>query len=92
MTGEGVIGREHGAYSDKLGADELGDFQEIVVAGHAQEKGDRVADIARDELDRERRIVDVEVAAPPGEKAVCQSQKREDAEQRGEDHTRDLQP
>jgi hypothetical protein len=50
LAGQGVIRDEF--VGDDFDADELGDLEEI-IAGNAQQEGDRVADVAKDELQGE---------------------------------------
>ena len=87
---EYVGGGGRSAYGYELGANQLTDFEEIAVTRNAEEKGDRIANVANDELDGQRRIIDIEVAAPPGQKTVCQAQESDDAKESGENHARNL--
>lgn len=83
-------GMRAGTYGNDFDADQLGDFEEIVVPRHAEEEGDGVANVTDDELDCQRRGIDVEVPAPPRQEAVCQAEKRYDAEDDCDNHACDL--
>lgn len=77
---------------DDLDAYELGDLQQI-VAGHAEQEGHGVTDVAQDELQGEVRFAvlgDVDVSTPPAQEAVDQADQGDDAEQGGDDHSGDL--
>lgn len=82
---------ESGTHHDEFGADELADLEDVVVlAAHAQQKGNGVADVTHDELNGKWGVVDVEVAAPPGEEAVDEADEGDDTEEDGGDHAGNL--
>ena len=60
-------------YCDELCANQLADLEEIPVTRDSKQKGDWIADISHNQFDRQRRIVNVEITAPPGEKAIGKS-------------------
>lgn len=65
----GWIGLERSVSDEFIGnefcTDQLSNFEEIAVTRYPEEKSDRIAEVAHDELDGEWGIVDVEVVAPP---------------------------
>lgn len=59
-----------GAYGDEFRTNQLANKKEIAVTRNTQKKGYGVADVPNNELDGERRIIDVEVSAPPRQETV----------------------
>lgn len=76
---------------DDLDANDLTDGAEI-LCGHTEQPGHGVEDVSENELQGQRvGIEDLQVLAPPAEKAVDEADKGDDAQQGGRDHAGDLQ-
>jgi hypothetical protein len=84
-------------YRDDLLGNKSGDLENVAVPpaaigvlGNTEEEGDGIENVAKDELQSQRRFVDVEVLAPPGQKTIDKTDQRDDAEKRGDNSTSDL--
>jgi hypothetical protein len=93
-----VVGGNKGGESDELVGDDLDTDQTtdeekiLALARYTEQKSDRVEDVSEDEFQGEIVLaVQVDVAAPPGEQTVDHVQQRNNAQQRRDDHTGNLE-
>lgn len=66
-------------YCNQFCPDQLGNFQQVSIARHPEEKGYWIADVSNDEFDRQRWIIDIEIPSPPSQQTVCQAKEGNDA-------------
>ncbi|KAB8339104.1 hypothetical protein FH972_022040 [Carpinus fangiana] len=77
---------------DELDADQLSDLEQIIaLAGNAEEECNWVANVAQNEGERERRVVDIQVATPPAKQTVDESDETDDAKECRHDHACNLE-
>lgn len=79
-------------YGDDLLRDEPGDSEEITaLARNTEQESNGEEEVAKDGLERELGVVDVEVTSPPGEQTVDETNKGDDTEEGGDDAASNLE-
>lgn len=78
-------------YGDNLLGNEPGNLEQFrLFAGDAEQERDREQAVTQNGLNGEFWVVNVEVSSPPGEETVDQAHSGNNAEERGDDGTGDL--
>lgn len=72
-----IVGDE--LVGDQLEADELSDLVKITIPGNSEEECDRTAHVSKNKLQRQWRIVDVQISTDPSEESIDQTNERDDS-------------
>ena len=64
---------------NNLDTDQLRDLQQIPIALNSQQECDGVEEVAKNQLDTQQRIVDVQITTPPPKKTINQTKEGENA-------------
>jgi hypothetical protein len=80
------------AYLDNLDPDQTSDLQEVTITRDTKQECNRIEEITKDKLERQVVLAwsDIDVSSPPCKETINETNKCDDAEQSGNDHTSNL--